>query len=152
MKRTAIIFFIFLSSSCFGQEVREVCFKETCVQAEIADTPAQRQKGLMSREALLEAQGMLFIFEEEARHGFKMENVNFPLDIIWLDKDGKVVDVKPGLQPCQEVCEPFAGGHREKSCASFLPADKALYVLEVNSGFAGKHKIKIGDTMSINGY
>src|SRR3989338_3067456 len=146
MKRVFIVFFILFSSSCFGQEVREVCFKETCVQAEIADTPAQRQKGLMYREALLEDQGMLFIFEEEARHGFWMKDVNFPLDIIWLDKDGKAVDIKPGLQPCQEVCGPFKDGHIEKSCASFFPADKALYVLEVNSGFSAKHKIRIGDT------
>lgn len=142
MKRVFMVFFILFSPSCFGQEVKEVCFKDACVHAEIADTPAQRQKGLMYKKALLESQGMLFIFKEEARHGFWMKNVNFPLDIIWMDGDRKVVDIKPDLQPCQET----------EICSSFFPADKALYVLEVNSGFSDKHKIKIGDIMSIEGY
>ena len=152
MKRIVIIFFILLSSSCFGQEVREVCLRDVCVRAEIADTPDKREKGLMFRQDLAEDQGMLFIFKEEARHGFWMKNVNFPLDIIWMDKYKRIVDIKPNLKPCQEAREPFDGGHIEKSCASFFSADKALYVLEVNSGFAAKHKIKLGDTVSIEGH
>lgn len=152
MRLIFVIFFIFLSRACFGQEVREVCLRDVCIRAEIADNPAQREKGLMYRQALPEDQGMLFIFEEEARHGFWMKNVNFPLDIIWIDKVKRIVDIKPNLKPCQEVCEPFDGGHREKSCESYFPLEKAFYVLEVKAGFTDKHKIKIGDTMSINGY
>ena len=142
MRLIFIIFFIFLSRTCFGQEIREVCLKDVCVRAEIADTLDKREKGLMFHQALAEDQGMLFIFGEEGRHGFWMKNVNFPLDIIWMDRQKRVVDIKPNLQPCQEA----------KTCPSFFPADKALYVLEVNSGFSDKHKIKVGDKISIDGY
>ena len=147
-----IFFILFLSSSCFGQEAREACFKDVCVRAEIADTPDNREKGLMFRQELAEDQGMLFIFGEEGRHGFWMKNVNFLLDIIWMDKDKRIVDIKPNLKPCQEVCEPFDGGHREKSCESYFPREKAFYVLEAKAGFTDKHKIKIGDIVSIEGY
>lgn len=152
MKRIFAIFFIFLARACFGQEVREVCLKDVCVRAEIADIPDKREKGLMFRQELAEDQGMFFIFKEEARHGFWMKNVNFPLDIIWIDKDKRIVDIKPNLKPCQETHGPFDDGHREKSCESYFPLEKAFYGLEVKAGFADKHKIKIGDTMSINGY
>ena len=148
----SIIFSLFLTWPCFGQEAVEVCLKDVCVQAEIADTLDKRGKGLMFRQPLAENQGMLFIFQEESSHGFWMKNVRFPLDIIWINRECNVVEIKPNLQPCQEVYEPFDGGHREKSCESYFPREKAFYVLEVKAGFTDKHKIKIGDTMSINGY
>lgn len=135
-----IISSLLFSPACFGQEVSEVCLRDVCVRVEVADTPDKREKGLMFRQELAEDQGMLFIFKEEARHGFWMKNVNFPLDIIWMDKDKVVVDIKPNLAPCPEATV----------CPSFFPADKALYVLEVNSGFSQKHKIRIGDRININ--
>lgn len=148
LKLVLIVFSIFLSVACFGQEVREVCIKEACVQVEIVDTDVKRQQGLMFRESLAESEGMLFIFEKEARHSFWMKNTKFPLDIIWIDKDKCIVDIKTGVPPCKEIYESFDGGNREKSCESFSPREKALYVLEVNAGFAEKNKIWAGDKVS----
>ena len=152
--RAFILFFIFslncLSHAHSQETLKTVCVKDVCVQAEVVDTDAARQLGLMFRENLPEGRGMLFVFEDEGRYGFWMKNMKFPIDIIWIDKEKRVVDIKPNLSPCQEVRESFAGGHRDKGCEIFEPRAKALYALEVEVGFCRRNKIKIGDKVSID--
>ena len=152
--RAFILFFIFslncLSHAHSQETLKTVCVKDVCVQAEVVDTDAARQLGLMFRENLPEGRGMLFVFEDEGRYGFWMKNMRFPIDIIWIDKGKRVVDIKPNLFPCQEARESFAGGDKEKSCEIFEPRAKALYALEVEVGFCRRNKIKIGDKVSID--
>ena len=142
--RAFILFFIFsfncLSHAHSQETLKTVCVKDVCVQAEVVDTDAARQLGLMFRENLPEGRGMLFVFEDEGRYGFWMKNMRFPIDIIWIDKEKRVVDIKPDLYPCPESCEIFS------------PRDKALYALEVYAGFARRNKIEIGDKVSIDGH
>lgn len=102
------------------------------VAAEIADTPEKRALGLSGREELRENEGMIFIFPEEGHRQFWMKEMNFALDIIWLGEDKKVIDITKGARP-------------ESYPERFSPSMPAKYVLEVNSGFADRHKIKIGD-------
>src|SRR3989338_8541055 len=91
---------------CYGEEaIKHVCLKDICIEAEIADTDSKRQMGLMFRESLSDNQGMFFIFENEARHGFWMKNMQFPLDILWIDKDKKIADIRTNVQPCKDYCE-----------------------------------------------
>lgn len=149
-KMRVFILILMFSLNCLScvlsqEAAKKICIKDACVQAEIADTEAARQLGLMFRENLPEGRGMLFIFDYEAPYNFWMKNTSLPLDIIWIDKDKRVVDVKTNVQPCEETRESFERGSREKSCESISPRDKALYVLEVNSGFAKKNNLTIGD-------
>ena len=116
-------------------EVKKVCFNEKCFEVEIADTDEERTKGLMFRKTLDENRGMLFIFEEERVYPFWMKNTLIPLDIIWLNRYGKVVFIAKVL-PCE--VEP---------CQIHNPEKEALYVLEVNSGISDEIGIKIGDTV-----
>ena len=138
------MFFIFslncLSYALSQEALKKVCIKDACVRAEVVDTDAARQQGLMFRENLPQGQGMLFVFEAEGRYGFWMKNMKFPIDIIWIDQEKKIVDVKFDLSPCQEACEIFE------------PHAKALYALEVEAGFCRRNKIEIGDKVSIDGY
>ena len=153
--RAFILFFIFsldCVSSAHSQGVfKAIRVKDVSVRAEVVDTAVDRQQGLMFRENLPQGQGMLFVFEDEGRYGFWMKNMKFPIDIIWIDKEKRVVDIKPNLSPCQEVRESFAGGDREKSCEIFEPRAKALYALEVEAGFCRRNKIEIGDRVSFDG-
>ena len=87
----------------------------------------------MFREHLDKESALLFVFKEGGFYGFWMKNMRFPLDIIWVSDDKRIVDIKTNTPPCLSVCE------------SLIPAVKARYVLEVNSGFVNKHNIKIGD-------
>jgi uncharacterized membrane protein (UPF0127 family) len=107
------------------------------IRTEVADTKPTKSKGLMFRQSLGKGEGMLFIFDEETRHPFWMFGMRFPIDIIWVDSNKRVVDVTEDARPCWLFCKV----HR--------PKRKARYVIEVNSGFAKRNKIKKGDKVSL---
>jgi uncharacterized membrane protein (UPF0127 family) len=74
--------------------------KDTVFIVEIADTQEKRRKGLMFRENLCEKCGMLFLFEHPEKYAFWMKNVKIPLDIIYIDKEGTIVDLI-NAEPCE---------------------------------------------------
>ena len=133
------IFLISLSLSAAQplpqKDITTVCIKDACIQAEVASTFEEREKGLMFRDSLPDNAGMLFIFEEEGLYSFWMKNMRFSLDIIWLDLNKKIVDIKENIPPCSESCE------------ILNPGNKAKYVLEVNAGFTRRNKIKAGEAV-----
>jgi uncharacterized membrane protein (UPF0127 family) len=102
------------------------------IEAELAYTDATRSRGLMFRESLAPDAGMLFLFPSLEIQSFWMKNTLIPLDILWLNERQEVVYMLTA-QPC-----------KKEPCGSIVPLQKALYVLEVNAGFARKHKIDIG--------
>ncbi|MFH1201416.1 MAG: DUF192 domain-containing protein [Candidatus Omnitrophota bacterium] len=116
--------------------VMAVCIKDICLEAEIADSAPKRTQGLMSRDGLSGNQAMFFIYQEDLRHGIWMKNMKFPLDIIWVSQDKRIVDIKADAAPCKTYCEVF------------IPRLKSRYVLEVNAGFVKANNIKIGDSVS----
>lgn len=67
-------------------------------QVEVARTPAQRELGLMERSRLDDDAGMLFVFENKARHCFWMKNTLIPLSIAFLADDGRIVNIAD-MQP-----------------------------------------------------
>jgi len=139
MRIIIFAFLVFIFSSAFAEnETRQVCINNACVNAKIADNDSDRQRGLMFRESLPEDQGMLFVFQSEDKYGFWMKNMLIPLDIIWISKGKRVVDISQDAKPCDGPCN------------DLIPKEKIKYVLEVNSGFANKHKIKIGDKINFN--
>lgn len=71
------------------------------LEAELADTPATRQTGLMYRSFMPTNSGMLFVFPEKAIHCFWMRNTKLPLTIAFIDDEGKIVnlsDMEPETQ------------------------------------------------------
>lgn len=117
--------------------ISRVCFKGGCVEAEVADSRDKRMQGLMFRESLPKNSGMLFIFDKEEDQGFWMKNMNFALDVIWINADKEVVKISKNVPPCKDECE------------SISPGKKVKYVLEVNSGFAESSNIRAGETVEI---
>jgi uncharacterized membrane protein (UPF0127 family) len=120
-----------------GNSTTKVCFGSACINAEIADTPESRSKGLMFREHLNDTEGMLFIFDTEGYRSFWMENTLIPLDMIWIDSNRTVVHIE-SAEPCKTLFCPF-----------YNTPIPAKYVIEVNSGFAKRNRISIGDSVSI---
>ncbi|MCH8049079.1 DUF192 domain-containing protein, partial [Patescibacteria group bacterium] len=72
---------------------------DVILQVEIADTQEKREKGLSNRESLQENRGMLFLFEKPGRYGFWMKEMNFAIDIIWIDKDKSVTEITKNVDP-----------------------------------------------------
>lgn len=114
-----------------------VCVGVHCVSVEIASTPQERAKGLMFRDHLGDGNGMLFVFEEEGRHGFWMKNTLIPLDVVWISDKEKIVSIQT-LFPCEK--EP---------CSLFYPGENAVYVLEVNAGLMKDWNVSVGEKVSL---
>ena len=130
-----ILLIIIFAYTTFNSK-NKVCFDKNCFNIKIASTPDELSKGLMFRESLNKNSGMLFIFPEENFHSFWMKNTLISLDIIWINSDKKIVFIQRNAQPCQE-----------ENCEIFTPDEKALYVLEINSGIAENIELKVGDVM-----
>ncbi len=109
--------------------------------AEVADTPAERERGLMHRYSLPGDKGMLFVFDKEEVVGFWMKDTPIPLDIIFINKDWEVVNIRHSAQPCIE--EPDTA----EPCESYFSGAPVRYVLEVNGGFAEQHAIGVGTSI-----
>jgi uncharacterized protein len=101
----------------------------------LSTTPDAQSKGLAIRDSLNENEGMLFIFETPQKYSFWMKDMKFPIDIIWINQDGKIVHIEKDLPPCVFLLP----------CPSYAPKDDSLYVLEVVSNFTNKFNINVGD-------
>jgi uncharacterized membrane protein (UPF0127 family) len=99
------------------------------LKVEVAQTDAQREKGLMFRKQLGRDDGMLFIFDEPAYHAMWMKNTLIPLSVAFIDDAGRIVNVED-MQPQTE----------DSHCAS----RPARYALEMNLGWFSAKGIKPG--------
>jgi uncharacterized protein len=116
------------------QALRKISFSTTAtIQAEVADTAAKRQLGLMFRKSLAKDRGMLFIFEHPDFYRFWMKNCRFPIDMIWLDQNKRIVYIRSNVPPCLD-----------DPCPTYGPEKKASYVIETVAGFANENGLRPG--------
>ncbi len=130
-------FLLFFIASCQKKVSKNnsVCFSDTCYEVELALTQEQRTQGLQFRTSLEPGKGMLFIFPERRAYAFWMKDTYIPLDIIWLDHNRRIVHIEENVPPCQS-----------SPCPVYPPAQKALYVLEVNAGQSSQNQLEEGLT------
>ncbi len=128
MKAFLLLLFLAFLTGCAGPAV--IINGET-ITVEIADSPEEREQGLMFRESLCSTCGMLFIFPEENIQTFWMKNTKIPLDMIFISKDFRIVDITQA-EPCTK-----------DPCVRYTSQDQALYVLEVPQGFSTAHTFSI---------
>jgi len=111
------------------------------VKLEVASTPDEIQRGLMYRTSLAEDQGMVFLFHPARAVNFWMFHTLIPLDMLFVKND-KIVKIFANAQPC----------HSENSqdCATYPPGKglEVSEVIEVQGGYAAKHNVKEGDSVS----
>ncbi len=143
MNKKLFISFIvlsFLASACNESSVLysdgTVRLADSQIQVAVADTPQEQSLGLSGREGLKENQGMWFVFDKASQYSFWMKGMNFSIDIIWI-KDSKVVDISP-----QAEAQP---GTAPLDLPLYQPRDPVDRVLELRSGWAVDHRLKIGD-------
>jgi uncharacterized membrane protein (UPF0127 family) len=95
--------------------------------AEVADTTEKRARGLMFLDSLPRDRGMLFTFADAQPWTFWMKNTRISLDIIWMDRDKRIVHVERNVPGCSR---------QDDGCPQYQPNEDALYVLEVAAGEA----------------
>ena len=101
------------------------------VRVEVAETQEKRRQGLMFRETLPANEGMLFVFEREQLLSFWMKDTYLPLSIAFISRDGEIVAIQD-MEPLDE--RTFHQSPRP-----------ALYALEMNRGWFGRHEVAVGD-------
>jgi len=107
---------------------------------EFATDDASRELGLMNRTSLTADHSMLFIFTDEQPRAFWMKNTLIPLDILYFDKERKLVSMQLNAQPC-----------KADPCAIYPSDGSARYVLELPAGTAGKLGLKLGEPLTVEG-
>jgi uncharacterized protein len=108
------------------------------LEVDVAESDAQRARGLMQRESLGESEGMIFLFaaEQPAEGTFYMYNTLIPLSIAFLDEEGRIGSIRhmePCTSPYAQWCHQYAAG---------VPFHAAL---EVNEGYFEAHGVELGD-------
>jgi uncharacterized membrane protein (UPF0127 family) len=99
------------------------------IDAELARTAEERQRGLMFRESLAENQGMMFQFSQTDQYCMWMKNTLIPISIAFIDEQGKIINI-----------EEMQANSEQTTCAK----SKARYALEMNKGWYRQREIKVG--------
>ena len=171
----SILFLASLLVGCQASSTKmaEVVIGQQTICVEVADRPIQWARGLSNRASLAANRGMLFIFPQSAIHSFWMKEMNFSLDIIWIntktltnaDNDADLrgqntnntaigVDLRSNLRESAigRIVEtwPNAPTPSGSQTPSHQPKSLANYVLEVSAGGLDKYGWRAGDTVKIN--
>lgn len=93
------------------------------VMLELAQSPEEQAKGLGGRTSLASGKGMLFVFLTSDRQCFWMKDMNFGLDIVWIDANQKIANIEKNISP---------NTYPQSYCS------QGQYVLEINAGEADK--------------
>jgi len=100
------------------------------VTAELADTPATRERGLQGRTGLEPDTGMIFVHPAPVRGGFWMKDTPLPLEIAFINRHGMIIEIQ-AMEPYRE--EP-----------GYTPAAEYSYALEMENGWFGSRGIAPG--------
>lgn len=99
-------------------------------QVKIAESEADKIKGLQGITKLPEDEGMLFIYDEPQTVGFWMKDTEIPLDIIFINEDCNVISIYKGQPNNKNIAE----------------EDNVKYVLELNQNSG----VQVGDELDVD--
>lgn len=108
------------------------------IEAETKLTPEGQAQGMMFRTSLAEDKGMLFVHATEEKSPYWMFQCEIPLDIIWMDRNRRIVEISADTPPCRETAD---------KCPTYGGSAPSLFVLELAGGMAKKYNLKVGDTL-----
>ena len=123
-----------LPQEIFPDQLHTLQINDATIEIELADTFRKRVQGLSGRIALEENKGLFFVFDESDFHSIWMKEMFFPIDIIWIDENLHIVDIKENALP-QSYPE------------TFRPQVPARYILEIHAGFADEFDLRIDDSV-----
>ena len=110
-------------------------FPQGEIQAQLANTLTARELGLSYRDKIGDNEGMLFVFDKPDIYAFWMKDMNFPLDMVWIDSGKKVVAISENISTSTFP-------------TSFYPPSPAMYVLEINARAAKNFGMATGTVLS----
>jgi uncharacterized membrane protein (UPF0127 family) len=109
--------------------------KEVTLDAEMAITAQETERGLMYRRDMAPMHGMFFSLGSRKDQTFWMHNTCIPLDMLFVDQDGLIVGILENVPPMNDL-------PRSVGCFS-------TYVLEMNAGWCRKQGVRAGQKMKL---
>jgi len=101
----------------------------------IVQNEQERAQGLSGVDKMDKNVGMFFIFDTDDIRGFWMKDMNFPIDVLWIDENMKIVEISSNFSP--------------KSYPEVIrPKVPVRYVLEINAGIAIENGLTVGDIIT----
>jgi uncharacterized membrane protein (UPF0127 family) len=120
-----------LASTAPAGERTTLAIGGTSVRVTVADTDRLREKGLSGHPGLAPDEGMLFVFDTDGMPGFWMKDMRFSIDILWLDRERRIVHIVREVAP-------------ETYPETYAPQVPSRYVIELPAGFVRKHNVRVG--------
>lgn len=120
-------------------QIRNLTKKKVLVSdAELAGSVWKKTKGLMFRPSLANGAGLLMPFGRVRRHEIWMLFMRFPIDIIFIGSDKRIVDIAHSVRPI---------GRSPSTWRIYVPRKACRYVLETKAGLAKRTGTKTGDKL-----
>ena len=117
-----------------SDKVKYIIAGKTKIPVYLADTEEKRIKGLGGLTSMPQGYGMFFIFDHSDFLSIWMKDMIFPIDIIWIDEDFKIVYIEKNISP-------------DTFPKIFTSLVKARFVLELNVGFSNVYNLNIGEKL-----
>lgn len=124
------------SAAFDDQSQRDITVGGSVIHAEVVSSEASREQGLSGTSGLAQDAGMLFVFERDGLWGIWMKDMNYSIDILWLDAQGAIITVAPDASP-------------DTYPHVFYPAKPARYVIELPAGWIAAHNITVGTAVRL---
>ena len=141
VRRFSIIALLLALTACHGsaQVLRlRTRHGEVTVLVTVADSPEERQRGLMSVDRLDGNEGMAFLFRRPTRGSFWMKDTLIPLSVAFWNRRHRIVEILD-MDPCHS-----------DPCPVYEPGASYVGALEVDQGFFRRNGVEIGDRVEFD--
>jgi uncharacterized membrane protein (UPF0127 family) len=115
------------------KKIKVTCGENNQFDTYVSLSDPEKEKGLSVFNKIKSNEAMIFIFDTPKKYSFWMKGMKFPIDMVWLDQDKRIVDIKKDVAVATYP-------------ELFAPRADSLFVLEFVSGTTDKLNIKIGET------
>ena len=112
------------------------------INVEIAKSSAEKQTWLMFRQEKIPLNSaMILVYDKPDLYSMWLLNIEYNLDLIWVDESGQIVYVVKDVPPCKNTLDP--------SSCTYKNTKAAKYVIAATSGFINRHKITMESKMTV---
>jgi uncharacterized membrane protein (UPF0127 family) len=112
------------------------------INVEVAKSTAERQRWLMFRQEKIPLNSaMILVYDKPDLYSMWLLNIEYNLDLIWVDESGQIVYVVKDAPPCKNTLDP--------SSCTYKNTKAAKYVIAATSGFINSHKITMESKMTV---
>ncbi len=126
-----------LSSIVSGVKYQTINVERLRLRVRVAKTPAEQLASLNGISSIRSDEGMIFVFEEDGLYSISTKDMLFPVDLMWINRSGAVVDAHANVSP----------GLRDP----VQPRSQARYVLMISAGLMERNDILIGSSAELAG-